>query len=547
MCNRCTPVVAALWLAAFCVFTAFTAFADGVYMPEKAVRKIPDIPAQRALLKWKDGEETLMISSALDSESQSLGWIIPIPSVPGEIAKADPGALKTLEFCVQPRITHDLWEEAKYVTVLTLLVLVILATGLFRPKKLVNVLLLILLLFILWSMLLPAGMPLRTSPAKASSLRVEKTAKVGSYEIAVLSAKNMGDLNTWLSGNGFNSLPDSANAVVSKYIKQNWVFAAIKLTREQAGANTPHPISMTFKSSEAIYPLQLTALPGGTPMFELFVLGDQRANSDLLKTEYCDKFNPGDPSRLDRWKPYEEKGYRYFSASNSDTAIGFPEICGLMWNGCVLTKLSGAISPANMADDLRIGWVGYQPYQQHFFTTQGARTASYLLFTSLFGGFIFVSLILNRKPIKMPGGFWRWLGKRALPGAMICGAAASVLYIAAPKIPDNEIKTHIAYYPGPFAGELANDIKHFLKTNPGTLQKPAPEIAEAILAGLKSGSLPYIYWNPILDGEQLIDSTPGNFTVEKDGEKVVVNVFDGIGHPSRIEYDSGVLKADEDN
>jgi len=94
------------------------AFADGVYLPDRAVRKLPGIPTQRALLSWRDGTETLLIASALDSESQRLGWLVPLPSVPRDISKADPGALKTLAFCVQPRITHDLSQEARNWTLL---------------------------------------------------------------------------------------------------------------------------------------------------------------------------------------------------------------------------------------------------------------------------------------------------------------------------------------------------------------------------------------------------------------------------------------------
>jgi hypothetical protein len=69
--------MAALRLRGMGVLVALTfataAFGDGVYIPERAVRKIPEIPAQRAVLSWRDGQETLLISSALDSESQKLG------------------------------------------------------------------------------------------------------------------------------------------------------------------------------------------------------------------------------------------------------------------------------------------------------------------------------------------------------------------------------------------------------------------------------------------------------------------------------------------
>ncbi len=77
------------------LLSASAAFGDGCYVPERAVRKIPEIAAQRALLSWKDGVETLVISSALNSEAQTLGWIIPVPAVPTTVEKATPGSLKT--------------------------------------------------------------------------------------------------------------------------------------------------------------------------------------------------------------------------------------------------------------------------------------------------------------------------------------------------------------------------------------------------------------------------------------------------------------------
>jgi hypothetical protein len=39
---------------------ASVAWGDGCYFPERAVRKIPEIVVQRAVLSWKDGVETLV-------------------------------------------------------------------------------------------------------------------------------------------------------------------------------------------------------------------------------------------------------------------------------------------------------------------------------------------------------------------------------------------------------------------------------------------------------------------------------------------------------
>jgi len=70
--SRLAHVVLALLLT---VVAPAAVIADGCYIPAQAVRKIPNIPFQRALITWTGGVETLVVSSALDSESQRIGWI----------------------------------------------------------------------------------------------------------------------------------------------------------------------------------------------------------------------------------------------------------------------------------------------------------------------------------------------------------------------------------------------------------------------------------------------------------------------------------------
>ena len=123
-----------MWSSAY-LLSASVAFGDGCYIPERAVRKIPEIAAQRAVLSWKDGVETLVISSALDSEAQTLGWIIPVPAVPTTMEKATPGALKTLDFCIQPKITHDLSQEVRATILAVFLGNLLLGTWLFKRKR----------------------------------------------------------------------------------------------------------------------------------------------------------------------------------------------------------------------------------------------------------------------------------------------------------------------------------------------------------------------------------------------------------------------------
>ncbi|MDD5261639.1 MAG: DUF2330 domain-containing protein [Methylacidiphilales bacterium] len=520
--------LALIWLAAAFLLAPLPTQADGCYIAsQKAYKKIPGIPAQRALLKWENGNETLIISSTLDSESQKLGWIIPLPSTPTEITKADPGGLKTLSFLVQPEITH-LEGFPITATFFSLITVLLVATFLFKRPRFVELLAFLFIVLILAGLAVPAVSTSMGSVNVASSaLRVEKTARVGSYEIAVLHSKDIADLNVWLGANDFGPFPEAANPIVINYIKKGWVFAAIKLAREEPGENTPHPLKIAFKSNKAVYPLQLTALAEGAPMFELFVLGNGRASSELLKTEFCDRYNEK------KVAPPEEYN-SYFSGEKFYEKIGHPDICNLMWNGCVLTKLSGAISASKMSRDLDIAWSDYQPYRRHFYTITGAKTAGYILFILLLGGYVSVSMILNRNPIRIPRGFGNWLAHKVAPGVLLCGLAALILYQTVPKIPADETLTTSRLYQAWFPHQLAEVSSIPFSENPPIFQKSETEIAQAILAEFDR-SRKNSAWNKTKDsnllfgGNVTVESTPGNFTVEKQGSIVIVNIYDAIG------------------
>jgi hypothetical protein len=87
----------------FIFFICRFSYADGVYLPEVR-KKIPDIPVQRAVVKYLNGVETLIIESTFDGEGNNFGWIIPVPNKPSKLEKVSPGLLKTLSFQVQPEI-----------------------------------------------------------------------------------------------------------------------------------------------------------------------------------------------------------------------------------------------------------------------------------------------------------------------------------------------------------------------------------------------------------------------------------------------------------
>ena len=68
-----TALRAALALLAVLVLWPVPAGADGCYIPEKAVRKLPEIPGQRAVVSFKDGRETLIVESRLEGQGRRFG------------------------------------------------------------------------------------------------------------------------------------------------------------------------------------------------------------------------------------------------------------------------------------------------------------------------------------------------------------------------------------------------------------------------------------------------------------------------------------------
>jgi len=508
---------------------ASVALADGCYMPEQAIKKIPEIPAQRAVIAWRDGAETLVVSSALDSESQRLGWIIPLPGVPTEIEKTSPGMIKTLDFCLQPIITHDLTQLVVLTITIVLVANLIMGTFLFKRKYFSLVLTVICILFVLYSLTLAASSS--STGTVNSGLLVEKTVSAGSYEISVLRPEKPDALNAWLAGNGFAALPAEADGTVADYIAEGWVFAAVKLAREEAGRNAPHPLRMTFPAKEAVYPMRLTALAGGDTALELFVIGDKTAGCDVLDTEFCDRFSKTIAEQYGDYEPGEA-----YHGRSSECEIAHAAACALMWNDCVLTKLSGTLRPAMMDKDIRFAWKPLTAKRQHLYTVQGARQSAVVLFIALMGIWCFVTMIAHYSRIIQPGGARWYFGRELLPVAGIGLVAAIALYLALPKLPAAEVHVSHDILRNWAPRSLHYGIKSLFEEKSDIPKGPPEEIAAWILRHLydEEGDRPAR--NRVAGTELRVEDSPGNFTVERRGDKILIRVYDRRGRALLLEY-----------
>jgi hypothetical protein len=518
---------------------ASTARGDGCYMPERAVRLIPEIPAQRALLAWREGVETLVISSALDSPSQSLGWIIPLPSVPTEIEKATPGMLKTLDFCIQPRITHDLYYELKEAILTTFLVNLVVGTFLFNRKQFTALLLLLMIVLILVNLMGTAGGPAGSDKiTRAEKVLVETSAIVGSYEIKVLRASKHDDLNAWLDENQFASLPAAAEETIADYISKGWVFATIKLTRAETGLNAPHPIKLVFLSQQPIYPMRLTALAGGSPLVEIYLIADHKALCDPLEVDYCDRFSKTTDNR--------DETENFFLGDNTENIIGHPMICQLMWDGCIVTKFIGTISAENMKSDIQFNWKPFSAYRRHFYTRQGALEMASSVFAWLAGAWLLISMILYRKRIRKPGGRNYYLALVLLPPIAVFALCGGILLANLPKIDASELRITrhlLLYQSGP-----CREISSLLDNNPDILQDSEQAIADFLLKNISGDSpdFPGTVTNRVIGGKLLVEDSPGNFTVEKRDGNVEVRIYGGTGAENVLKYDRNGKKMNQD-
>jgi MYXO-CTERM domain-containing protein len=100
-------------------------------------------------------------------------------------------------------------------------------------------------------------------------------AKVGAFEVTVLSGGTADEVSTWLQANGYQSI-STAPAILADYVSKGYVFAAVKLTGG-AGIKEIHPLVFRYPGNEPCVPLKLTAVAATPDMgVRVFFLGDDR-------------------------------------------------------------------------------------------------------------------------------------------------------------------------------------------------------------------------------------------------------------------------------
>jgi hypothetical protein len=498
--------------------------------PELAVTTMPAIPTQQAIVVYRDGLETLIIESTYETESQTVGWVLPLPAEPTDLAVADNGMMTSLAWCLQPEVVHDVTGIRNGVVLLVLAVLVLPAIiAIFvkgRTLFLACWFLCTYLFLILPLGLGTAGSSLSASPRGLSGITTLSAQRIGNYEVSVLRADDSSALAGWLAANGLRRLDDRARAIVDDYIADKWVFAVAKLQQQEDGPATPHPIAATFATDQPIYPMKLTALADTTLHLELFVIADRRASAVHLKPLVADRF---EPCKERSWA-LESLPQPYFRTRSEKQTIGHPDVCELMWPGCVVTRLAGRISPTQMDRDIHIGLRDHaSAYQRTLFSPNARRDIAITCIAIAWAALVVAVATVyrnGRRPTRI---------ELRITAGLLIGVLAivGVFCAALPVIP---VRTGGFLLFGPH--QLHYEEKcAWAAIGEGALHAGMRDEQIARYPELRSSWLDSSVGNLITGDEMKLQRSPGNFHVRRIDGKVYFCLYDQHAREYRIELD----------
>jgi len=425
-----------LLIAALLTARPSTACADGKYFGRITAAVEPGIPHQAAIIAFRDGVQTLIVQSTVSADGEEVGWILPLPAVPTAIEAATPGTIATLEQLVQPtfiterdmRAGHWLSTAAALIFAIMLLAACVVRrtkTPAWRVVQYVVALPIVALLVL--GLFLPAAARPRSHAAQARTETGAQTLiheTIGAYDVTVLTADRGAEVRDWLTGNGFEC-DEASVKTLDAYVNEGWCFAAAKIRWSEDGTLTPHPLKVVLPVAEAVYPMRLTGVGATQPLaLDLFIIGEERAQATGLDVWRCESL----VHETFQWDgPIDQ-----YAGESTRLRLGHPQITSLLWDGAVLTHLSGSLAPEEMAKrDVAIAWRPAEPMQREFYTEAAAVVRSWTAMLSALALALFISSLLTLRQ-EMPGR--RIVRAALLPGLGLSVVAAVVVALFTPTI-----------------------------------------------------------------------------------------------------------------
>ena len=321
----------------------------------------PQIPYQRAIL-WYDGQqETLLLQSKYDAAHavapDSMGWVVPVPSVP-DLASLDPDLAESL--------FGDLGQKTRTRNrVIRVSRVLLLATAFLLPVVSILMLAACLLSFYVLRMsfvrsqhrrlvigafllLVPAVLawfglylyPTSLLNPIPATVEVIMSEQVGIYDVQVIRSNRGEDLIAWLNDNHFH-FEEQDTRIFDEYVRRGWCFVVAKIDpsrgpeQEIQPQGLVDPLILRFRAGAPVYPLALTALSGHETQILIYMYSEYKWQNDgRLSLQYARRARLPQSSSL--MANVEPQGF--FSPSD----LASPYLC----------KFEGTLSPEQMQEDL---------------------------------------------------------------------------------------------------------------------------------------------------------------------------------------------------
>ena len=280
-------------------------YADGrFYLSEQVPARIP---YQRAFLSFYKGSETLILQSKYEmlqtSSAKSLGWVVPVPSVP-ELKSLEPYNAKSLfnytAFMTQPntiRISEYILMILLFVSivfcpfyilffVIFLIQYISLKISKQPTSKGLAVCLRMLPLFFIALLYIFFTLPCLYRASVITDVDVVKSEEVGIYDVNVIESDSEKAILAWLNKNGFK-YSDSDISVFKNYIEKKWCFVVARVKPETElidiiDSGLVAPLVLKFKTDKAIYPMALTSVIGKDTEVLIYTLTENKQTCGSL-------------------------------------------------------------------------------------------------------------------------------------------------------------------------------------------------------------------------------------------------------------------------
>lgn len=200
--------------------------------------------AQKALIVWHEGEETLHIQSSYSGPASDFAWVIPIPSRPA-VKRSSWSLFKQAEEATRPRITVEkgvIFPGFKF--------------GCSAPEVEVR------------KETLPTG------------VRELESLDIRELHIDIVEASDSGGFLRWLRNHEY-AVDEKAEPVLQRYIDANFYFIVTKISKSSTWAKRKGvtetvsggltPLAITFAAEKAFYPLAISTI-SSAPENELLLL-----------------------------------------------------------------------------------------------------------------------------------------------------------------------------------------------------------------------------------------------------------------------------------